>query len=141
MSGSVLSLIDKIQPREARRGLREALLWDLTALLNTRIQVQQLPEGTAQIQKSILTYGLPDLTALSVADQRDQLEELLTKTIKTFEPRLKLIRVEQVKDNESGSAEAVHFRIEALLVVEDPPEIITFDTELQTGTRWHVTSR
>lgn len=141
MSGSVLSLIDKIQPRDARGGIREALLWDLTALLNTRIQAKQLPKGIEQIKQSILTYGLPDLTALSVVDQRERLEKVIWDAIETFEPRLKLIRVERLEDNESGSAEAVQFRIEAMLIVENPPEQIIFDTELQTGTRWHVVSR
>lgn len=141
MSGSGLSLIDKIQPREARGRIREALLWDLTALLNTRIQAKQLPEGTEQIKRSILTYGLPDLTALSVVDQRERLEKVIWDAIETFEPRLKLIRVERLEDSESGSAEAVQFRIEAMLIVENPPEQIIFDTELQTGTRWHVVSR
>ncbi|MBX3305072.1 MAG: type VI secretion system baseplate subunit TssE [Nitrospira sp.] len=141
MSSSALSLIDKIQPRDARRGIREALLWDLTALLNTRIQAKRLPEGADQIKKSILTYGLPDLTALSVVDQRDRLETLIREAIERFEPRLGLIHVERLKNNELGMAEAVQFRIEALLVVEDPPDRITFDTELQGGTVWHVTSR
>lgn len=141
MSGPLRSLIDKIQPKETPQGIRQILVRDLTALFNTWTHGEQLPREAVEIKRSILTYGLPDLTALSLADQRNRLGKFIRNAIETFEPRLKLIRVEQMEDNASGSREAVQFRIEALLVVEEPPERITFDTELQTGTVWHVASR
>ena len=49
------------------RQLKRAVTRDLEALLNTRQeQLTALPVACSEVQRSLLTYGLPDFTALSL---------------------------------------------------------------------------
>ena len=89
-------------PPELLRRYREvldadqALTRDLEALRNPRQeQLTVLPAAYSAVQRSILTYGLPDFTAwslLSPAD-RQRLRRALEQAIASSEPRLTRVQV------------------------------------------------
>ena len=121
------------------RQLQRAVTRDLEALLNTRQeQLTALPAACSEVQRSLLTYGLPDFTAwslLSPAD-RQRLRRALEQAIASGEPRLTRVQVnlEPPRENER----VVRFRIEALLRVEPAPEPVSFDAVLQLHTLEYV---
>jgi type VI secretion system protein ImpF len=113
------------------RQLKQAVRRDLEYLLNTRQLATGVPAGLKELNKSLLAYGLPDLSAINVNSPEEQtrLRRLLEKAIATFEPRLKGVKValELLNDGER----ALRFRVDARLQVEPTPEPVTFDTVLQ----------
>src|SRR3954471_8826040 len=96
------SIIDRlIEPRgeetsdSHRRGqtvreLEEAVRRDLQDLLNTRRSAIDGFSDDSELQRSLLTFGLPELTSFNptVPYQRKTLQSIIENTIATFEPRL-----------------------------------------------------
>lgn len=117
---------------KALRQVKQALRRDLEWLLNTR-RVLEVPEELPFVSDSILAYGLPDFTNLSVKNAEDQhdLTRALEATLKRFEPRLEDVVVTVA--NASVLERAFRFKIEARLRVDPVPEPISFDTTLQLG--------
>ena len=118
------------------RLLRSAVRRDLEWLLNTRRNADIPQEGPEEINRSMLVYGLPDLSALSMATAADRarLTRQVAAAIAIFEPRLAAVRVSLVESSEP-SRKDVRMRIEAMLRMDPVPEPISFDTvlELKTG--------
>jgi len=117
------------------RELRAAVMRDLEWLLNSRKLMdveleQELEEGG----RSILAYGLPDLSVYSRNNSSDIRDICATikKTILAFEPRLipRTVEVEFVKSEEKDDFQ-LHFRIQGTLHVEPIIEPISFDTVLE----------
>lgn len=108
---------------------------DLEDLLNTRQTHQGLPEAFAETERSILGYGMPDLTSLDAItpQQREEIGRLLAGVIQRFEPRLRDVRATLVGADDSKQS-TVRFRIDARLALEPAPEV-AFETilELTTG--------
>jgi type VI secretion system protein ImpF len=139
---SVLDRLVDFEPRNSRevpltRGqsvhqLKESVRRDLEWLLNTRL-VAMPPDGhLREVGRSVYVYGLPDFSAYSLSNPDDQnrLIRHLQTVIKTFDPRLAKVRV--VPLEVSGvNTRTLHFRIEALLLMDPAPEHISFDTILQ----------
>jgi type VI secretion system protein ImpF len=117
---------------KALRQLKQALRRDLEWLLNSR-RVVEVPEGLPLLADSMLAYGLPDFTNVSVRNTNDQHELTLAieGTLKRFEPRLEDVVVTVA--NTSLLERAFRFRIEARLRIDPAPEPISFDTTLQIG--------
>jgi len=117
---------------KALRQVKQALKRDLEWLLNTR-RVLEVPEDLPLLADSMLAYGLPDFTNLSVKSAEDQhdLTRALETTLKRFEPRLEDVVVTVA--NASVLERAYRFRIEARLRIDPVPEPISFDTTLQLG--------
>src|SRR6185369_10781393 len=146
------SLIDRlIEPKGEetgdlhRRGqtvreLEEAVRRDLQDLLNTRrAAIDGFPED-AELSQSLLTFGLPELTAFnpSVPDQRKTLQTIIEDTIGRFEPRLMDVRVTSMSAD-AASGRGLRMSIEALLRVSPAPIPVTFDTVVKSGTgEWQV---
>jgi type VI secretion system protein ImpF len=97
--------------------------------------VFEVPEGMPLLADSLLSYGLPDVTTMTVKSAEDQrdLGLALEATLKRFEPRLEDIVVSVA--NASVLERAFRFRIEARLRIDPVPEPISFDTTLQLGSR------
>ena len=117
---------------KALRQVKQALKRDIEWLLNTR-RVLEVPDALPLLAGSLLAYGLPDFTNMSVksaADQHD-LTRALEATLKRFEPRLEDIVVSAAKA--SVLERAFRFKIEARLRIDPVPEPISFDTTLQLG--------
>lgn len=113
--------------------LKLAVRRDLEWLLNSRNYQTNLDEKLEEVPKSVIAYGLPDFTGISVRNHKEMkdLAEGLAKAITHFEPRFLDLKVnlEPVDNTER----VLKFRIEAYLNVEPAPEPITFDTILELG--------
>jgi type VI secretion system protein ImpF len=114
------------------RQLKQALKRDLEWLLNTR-RTFSVPEELPDLAGSLLAYGLPDFSTMSVRNTEDQndLVHALETTLKRFEPRLEDVVVSLAAA--SPLERALRFRIEGRLKVDPVPEPVTFDTTLLLG--------
>jgi type VI secretion system protein ImpF len=117
---------------KALRQVKQALKRDLEWLFNTR-RVFEVPEELMLLSNSLLAYGLPDFSNVSVKNPGDRhdLTLALETTLKRFEPRLEDIVVSVA--NASALERAFRFKIEARLRIDPVPEPISFDTTLQLG--------
>jgi type VI secretion system protein ImpF len=121
------------------RQLRAVVRRDLEALLNARQEtLEELPPEFTEVSRSLLTYGLPDFTSLSLlsANDRNCIRRALEQAIATFEPRLDGVRVTLEAPREHDLT--LRFHIEALLRVEPAPEPVTFDALFQLNTQEYV---
>lgn len=118
------------------RLLKNSVRRDLEWLLNTRRIAEPPDEGLKELNRSTYTYGLPDLSTLSVGNSadRNRLVKQILSTISTFEPRLVNVRLVLVETPDAGRKD-IRLRIEAMLRMDPAPEPITFDTviELKSG--------
>jgi len=115
-------------------GLKEAIWRDLSALLNTRRMERPISPEFPQCTNSMLIFGLPDFSLLSLRSLGDQrrLGLAIENAIRMFEPRLSSISVTAEPRNELDPT--LRFRVEALLEIDPAPEPITFDTVLEGAT-------
>jgi type VI secretion system protein ImpF len=119
--------------------LVRSVVRDVEDLLNTR--QMPLPPAIRQgpLGRSLLAYGLPDLSSLggSLHDDTSKIAAALETTISRFEPRLQNVRVAAVT-REDGRTWHLHFRIDAELTIEPHPHV-SLETVLElTGGRHHV---
>jgi len=140
----ILSVIDRLidmtperkiesPPTRAQslRDLKAALKRDLEWLLNTRRPLIELPEGAKELQQSLLSYGLPDISSMavhSVADQ-NRLLRVMESVISSFEPRLENVKVSL--EPVAADSRELRFLIEGFLRIDPAPEHVTFDTVLE----------
>jgi type VI secretion system protein ImpF len=143
--GLMPSLLDRLIDPDSggtswRRGygveqMMEAVRRDLEDLLNTRQSLAGIPPGFIETEKSVIGYGLPDLTSLNAVttQQREDIGRVIELIVSRFEPRLKDVRA-VLTDAGSGKERTVRFHIEAKMCVDPAPEV-AFDTilELTTG--------
>ncbi|MGZ5429530.1 MAG: type VI secretion system baseplate subunit TssE [Thermoanaerobaculia bacterium] len=117
---------------KALRQVKQALKRDLEWLLNTR-RVLEVPPELPLLADSMLAYGLPDFSNVSVKNTGDRhdLTLALETAIRRFEPRLEDVVVSLA--NASVLERAFRFKIEARLRIDPVPEPISFDTTLQLG--------
>jgi len=123
-------------PKSRSRNLRElkqSVRRDLEWLLNTRCYPEDIDENLEEVFKSVLVYGLPDITGVSAKNHLEQkrLTRALETAIKTFESRF--IDLKVTLEPVSSVDKSLRFRIEARLDIEPTPEPIAFDTVLQLG--------
>ena len=143
----VLSLLDRLidlepklstEPAASRsRSLaqvKEAVKRDLEWLLNSKQTIGALT-GLPHLDASAWTYGLPDLSASSLASvgDRERLRLAIEAAIRRFEPRLQGVEVTQLEATASDCS--IRFRIDAMLRVHPAPELVTFDSMLQLTTK------
>ncbi len=144
------SIFDRlIEPREDEaadlgsrgqsvRELEEAVRRDVQDLLNTRrTAIDGFPDD-AELSRSLLTFGLPELSSFNptVPDQRKSLQDIIERTIRQFDPRLMQVRVTSIS---ADSGRGLRMSVEALLKVSPAPLPITFDTLVKSGSgEWQV---
>jgi type VI secretion system protein ImpF len=118
------------------RLLKNAVRRDLEWLLNSRRIASPPDEGLKELNRSTYVYGLPDLSALTMASTADKnrLVRQILSTINLFEPRLMNVRLVMV-ETPDASKKDVRLRIEAMLRMDPVPEPVSFDTviELKSG--------
>jgi type VI secretion system protein ImpF len=118
------------------RLLKSAVRRDLEWLLNSRRICDPPDDGLKEVNRSVYTYGLPDLSALTMLalGDRNRLVRQVLTTINQFEPRLANVRLVMIETPDSGKKD-VRLRVEAMLRMDPVPEPITFDTviELKSG--------
>lgn len=123
-------------PKSRSRNLRElkqSVRRDLEWLLNSRCFPEDIDENLEEVFKSVIVYGLPDITGVSAKNHLEQkrLTRALEAAIRNFESRLIDLKVSL--EPVSTTDKALKFRIEARLDIEPSPEPIAFDTILQLG--------
>lgn len=117
---------------ESLRLFRQAVKRDLEFLLNTVQLPLEIPEGCPEARKSILKFGLPDVSSMSVQSPEDEQTLLasIQAAIEFFEPRLARARVTN-KDAFNSTRQSITFHVEAMLMIDPAPERIAFDTVLE----------
>lgn len=117
-----------------RRGLRESVRRELERLFNTR---SSLPaDRLRDRERTVVEYGVPDLSVLAPGRQEDRqrLAAVLRETIEAYEPRLSDVRVTVDEPSpEPARGQALTARIDAVLVVEEVHEPISFGLDLDGG--------
>lgn len=117
-----------------RQNLRDCVKRDLQWLLNTHNLCQSdLEENYPETARSVLNYGLPDLTGRTASSlELGKLEKMLEKTILLFEPRilrdslqLRLLSNESMLDHN-----ALMFEITGQLWAEPAPLYLQLTTQL-----------
>ena len=118
------------------RVLKSAVRRDLEWLLNSRRICDPPDESLKEVNRSAYTYGLPDLSTLTMAatGDRNKLVRQILATINMFEPRLANVRLVLIETPDSAKKD-VRLRVEAMLRMDPVPEPISFDTviELKSG--------
>lgn len=116
--------------------LRDSVRRDLENLLNTRYFIINPSDPYVELDRSLLNYGLPDLATLNILDtkKREQFTKTLEKTLIEFEPRFKSVRV-SFTENKDSIDRTLHFRIDAEIFAEPLPEVVVFDSVLESVTR------
>lgn len=120
---------------ESVRRLRDAVRHDLEWLLNTRRELVALDDTLVEARRSLLRYGVPDVSSLS-RDGIDTVARIVReveRAIALFEPRLAQARVVALADPGVSARQELRFTIEALLRVDPAPERVVFDTVLETA--------
>jgi type VI secretion system protein ImpF len=140
---SVLDRLLDFEPKESQeapksrskslRELKQSVRRDLEWLLNSRSYPGEIDERLEETPNSVVTYGLPDFTGISVRSHIElkNLKQSLETAIKNFEPRFLDVKI--TLDPVNNIDRTMHFRIEAYLNVEPSPEPIIFDTVLELG--------
>ena len=120
--------------RPLLRDLRQAVRRDIEKLLNSRRRPLSCPKG--EIERSVLDYGVPDLTGADLASPsaREEFMRLVEAVIRRAEPRFQQVRVVPL-DEEEPLERTLRFRIEAQLMAEPAPEPVVFASELEPVTR------
>jgi len=115
--------------------IKEAVMRDLEWLFNSRRLIDASAGGQAGLRQSPLTYGLPDLTTISLGDDDDRrrLRRTVEEMLEQFEPRLDGVVV-TVDESLEGDL-ILKFRIDARLRVEPAPEPVAFDSVLMLSTK------
>lgn len=138
------SILDRLAESGGMRGasrdlrigvddLRASVRRDLEWLLNTRIFLHESLDEYPEARRSILGYGLPDLTTFSPSSETDsrQVCTLIEEAVRTFEPRLiaRTVRVEFVPSSRVDDF-LMHFKIHGTLYVEPIREEVAYDTSM-----------
>jgi type VI secretion system protein ImpF len=113
--------------------LKRSVARDLEWLLNTRVWTPWNLAALEEAGRSILNYGLPELSGYSwtSGDDARAIKTLIETAIRTFEPRLlpRSLKTEVLPPQDVGDFK-VRIRIEAVLHVEPITEPVVFDTGL-----------
>jgi type VI secretion system protein ImpF len=117
---------------ESLRQFRMAVKRDLEWLLNTTCAPIEIPEACEELKRSLLFYGLPDISSIALHDVGDEQKLLrsLEVAIGIFEPRLAHARVTS-KEAFHTAQQSITFHVEAVLLIDPAPERISFDTVLE----------
>ncbi|MGH9583568.1 MAG: type VI secretion system baseplate subunit TssE, partial [Bryobacteraceae bacterium] len=117
------------------RKFREAVRRDLEWLLNTRQAVIAYDEDS-QLENSLLSYGLPDISALSSrsVQDRQRLTDAIHTVIEKFEPRIANVRVILAEMGEA-KLPVLTFVIEGALRMDPGAEYVSFNTVLDLANK------
>ncbi|MCA6218087.1 type VI secretion system baseplate subunit TssE [Ideonella sp. B7] len=131
-----------LSPRWSLQQITDSVARDLEALLNARpsLEAGEMP-AYPQAARSLLTFGLTDLSALNVASDKDRqrIHEAIRRALMVHEPRLTQVEV-QVRANTQVGA-GLCFAIRARLRLDPCAEAVAFDAMLQPGTNHYAVSR
>jgi type VI secretion system protein ImpF len=115
---------------QALREHRDAVMRDVSNLLNTRRPVPGPPKDLTGLFPSLADYGTEDFQSanLATASAREKLRKTIEEMIRRYEPRFKRVDVHLMPIDPLAPDRTVKFRIEALLHAEPAPVAISFDS-------------
>ena len=119
---------EPVRDRLSVRQIKDAVVRDLEKLLNTRRQILVPSPEYHEVHNSLFMYGLQDFTMKNPASPmvKQQLRQVIERTISRFEPRLKNVTVQIEAPGQN--ARDLRFRITAMLIMEPITEPVIFDT-------------
>jgi type VI secretion system protein ImpF len=124
--------------------VRAEVCRDLERLLNSRRFHREDELDAPHLDRSLLAYGIPELSAFNPdsATDRTRLTRLIQLAIARFEPRLAplddarpFVDVEYRQSDQDRHLPRIHLRIRARLRLEGLDDSVEFDTELDLGSR------
>ena len=131
--------LDSSQDGSQSRGqllkqIKENVRRDIENMLNTKRQCNTWDSYLKELNRSVVSYGIPDFTGTSFAEDAGQteLKYLLEEIILNFEPRFESVSIEILDKEDSRQ---IRFHIKALLRAYPAPEPIEFDSKLEPDTR------
>lgn len=126
----------KLEHHQLLKQMRASIRRDLESLLNTRFHLAEPSSDLVEVEKSIFNYGLPDLATVNVMDDalRKKFITQLEGTLKRYEPRFKSVKVDFVENTESIDR-TLRFRINTVIYADPLPEVIVYDSMLDSVTR------
>lgn len=140
-TGVQFSLLDRLREKSSAgtigsssgdiATLKQLLAQDLEMLLNSRRTLDDdLLAAYPHAARSLLSFGVPDLSTLSLLDpaDRDYLQTAIRNTIQLFENRLRTVRV-MLETNDS-SERSLRFRVDAVLEIHPATPLVSFDAVL-----------
>jgi type VI secretion system protein ImpF len=115
--------------------LKQSVRDDLENLLNTRRRILPVPPEFTDLERSLVSYGVPDAAGAGFGspEGRERFRAELEAVIVRWEPRFKNVHVVLI-DPTQELERTVHFRIEALLLADPAPEPVVFDSALEPAT-------
>lgn len=118
---------------ETLREMRAAVRRDIENLLNSRWSLFAPPGQYGELEKSLANFGVPDFTAsyLRAVEDPAILCRIIERALFLFEPRLRNVRVEPIRNESDRVQRIFRFRIEAILRVDPIENRVTFDTSLE----------
>jgi len=118
--------------------LRKLVRRDLAWLLNTgHMESMQDLSDYPEVQRSVINFGLPDLSGSAVADLTEiQIERVVKNAILAYEPRIlpNTVRVRSRIDSEQMNRNAIVFEIIGQLWAQPMPAEMFLRTELDLET-------
>jgi type VI secretion system protein ImpF len=117
------------------KSIVQAVRRDLENLLNCRRRFQPWPRVLAELQRSCVGYGLPDVTGKDLASKagREEFRRSVEHAIRTFEPRFQSVTV-QILSNAEEIDRTLRFRVDAILRADPVPVEVVFDSLLEPAT-------
>jgi type VI secretion system protein ImpF len=108
----------------------EILRQDLENMLNTHALNIQLPIAKEELNKSILTYGIPDFMSFKLAHEgiKTELCKKIAELIQLHEPRLSEVSVSWQKQTQNNHC--LKLQIEATLNLKNSLTNISFNSRL-----------
>ena len=110
---------------------RESLRRDLEAMLNSRRHLLSWPSWFEELDRSLLAYGLDDLTNESLAsdDFRARFVEEAEKQLRRLEPRLGRLEVTVLPNRDELDA-TLRFRVTGTVTLGSGREELYFDSHV-----------
>jgi type VI secretion system protein ImpF len=129
-------------PRFTVEQVKDSVARDIELLLNTHapFEASEL-EGWPLIGRSLLTLGLTDISAMSLASDRDRrrITEALRRALADHDRRLTQVDV-RVREAPAGFS-GLAFSIRAKLMLQPNVEPVSFDAVLQPGSNRYAVSK
>src|SRR4051794_21457748 len=84
------------------REMKLSVRRDLENLLNTRRRAGPLPPELAELNRSLVGYGLPDFTGTDMTggEAREEFRQTVEAVLRAFEPRFKTVKVQLLEGTE-----------------------------------------
>ena len=116
------------------RELRAIILRDLSWLFScTNMAASQDLEAFPEVERSVLNYGLPDLSGQSVDSLKaGMLERMLDQAIRNFEPRIlpKTLKVRLLPADPDSGGNSLAFEIDGDMWAQPLPQHLYLETKL-----------